>query len=114
MPGENQLLLKTLQDAGIGCKFGADDFHSDDAIEFLVTRLVNGAHAALSDDTQNLISGSKERSGDEKGRRRHSLARRSEGDGTDIGNSGYVRAGFTRRSFSGSSCPDSASGRCAC
>ena len=53
---ENQLLLEALQNRGIGRQFGTDHLKRDQAVEFAVARLVDRAHAALPQHTQNLVT----------------------------------------------------------
>ena len=56
---EDQFLLEALQDGRIGGQFWPDHFERDQAVEFPVTRLVDGAHAALSQHTQDLVASAK-------------------------------------------------------
>ena len=54
--GENELLLEALQNRGISRQFGTDNLERDQAVEFAVAGLVDGAHAALPEHAQNFVA----------------------------------------------------------
>ncbi len=55
-PSEDQLLLEALKNLLVDGEFRADDFQSDEAVEFEVPRFVDGAHAAFAQHLDNFVA----------------------------------------------------------
>ena len=68
---KNQFLFETLQDGRIGGQFGANYFERDQSVEFAVTRLVDSAHATLSEHAQDLVTSTKNNAGLEREKSRN-------------------------------------------
>src|ERR1700721_154344 len=61
--GENQLLLKALQDCRIGSQFRADDLKRNKPVKLAITGLIDRPHAPLAEDPHNFIAIAEEHTG---------------------------------------------------
>ena len=52
--------LKRCRIAGSVASSGTNHLERDQAVQFAIARLVNGAHSALSEDSQNLVASAKD------------------------------------------------------
>src|SRR5262249_12812596 len=70
LASEDQLLLEALKGRGGLCQVWADGLDRDETIEFSIPRLINRAHAAFAQFTQDLVATGKNRADYQCGDRR--------------------------------------------